>query len=43
MAKNPGLTITTTVQNFFSPNSIFDKYALEVPTGGGPDMFIVPE
>lgn len=42
MAKNPDLTITTTVQNFFSPGSIFEKYSLEVATGGGPDMFIVP-
>jgi arabinogalactan oligomer/maltooligosaccharide transport system substrate-binding protein len=42
MAKNPGLTITTTVQNFFGAGNIFDKYALETQTGGGPDMFIVP-
>lgn len=41
-AKNPGLTITTTVQNFFGAGNIFDKYALETATGGGPDMFIVP-
>lgn len=42
MDKNPGLTITTTVQNFFGAGNIFDKYALEAQTGGGPDMFIVP-
>lgn len=40
--KNPGLTITTTVQNFFGAGNIFDKYALEAQAAGGPDMFIVP-
>jgi arabinogalactan oligomer/maltooligosaccharide transport system substrate-binding protein len=40
--KNPGLKITTVVQNFFGAGNIFDKYALETQTGGGPDMFIVP-
>ncbi|MGZ9159899.1 MAG: sugar ABC transporter substrate-binding protein [Candidatus Limnocylindrales bacterium] len=40
--KNPGLKITTTVQNFFGAGNIFDKYALEAQTGGGPDLFIVP-
>jgi arabinogalactan oligomer/maltooligosaccharide transport system substrate-binding protein len=42
MAKNPGLKITTTVQNFFGAGNIFDKYLLEAQAGGGPDMFIVP-
>jgi len=42
MAKNPGLKINTTVQNFFGAGNIFDKYALEVQAAGGPDMFIVP-
>jgi arabinogalactan oligomer/maltooligosaccharide transport system substrate-binding protein len=42
MSKNPGLKITTTVQNFFGAGNIFEKYALEAQTGGGPDMFIVP-
>lgn len=41
-AKNPDLKITTTVQNFFGAGNIFDKYALEAQTGGGPDLFIVP-
>ncbi len=40
--KNPDLKITTTVQNFFGAGNIFDKYALEAQTGGGPDLFIVP-
>ena len=42
MAKNPGLKITTTVQNFFGAGNIFDKWALEVGASGGPDMFIAP-
>jgi arabinogalactan oligomer / maltooligosaccharide transport system substrate-binding protein len=42
VAKNPNLKITTTVQDFFGEPNIFSKYALEVQTGGGPDMFIVP-
>lgn len=42
MDKNPGLTITTTVQNFFGAGNIFDKWALEVAANGGPDMFIAP-
>lgn len=42
MADNPGLTITTTVQNFFGAGNIFDKWALEVGANGGPDMFIAP-
>ena len=41
-AKNPDLTITTTVQNFFGAGNIFEKYALEAQAAGGPDMFIVP-
>jgi arabinogalactan oligomer/maltooligosaccharide transport system substrate-binding protein len=42
VAKNPGLEVNTTVQNFFGAGNIFEKYALEAQTGGGPDMFIVP-
>ena len=42
MDKNPDLEITTTVQNFFGAGNIFEVYALEAQTGGGPDMFIVP-
>jgi len=41
-AANPDLSITTTVQNFFGAGNIFEVYALEAQTGGGPDMFIVP-
>jgi arabinogalactan oligomer/maltooligosaccharide transport system substrate-binding protein len=41
-SNNPDLAITTTVQNFFGAGNIFEVYALEAQTGGGPDMFIVP-
>lgn len=41
-AKNPGLTINTTVQNFFGAGNVFEKWSLEVGANGGPDMFIAP-
>lgn len=40
--KNPGLTINTTVQNFFGAGNVFEKWSLEVGANGGPDMFIAP-